>query len=92
MSFRTYRHEQPENAPFPMALQNQLEALEQQLSQLLSTMKSMQAENERLRHQQQSLMDECVHLQQKNAAASEQIESILERLRQQAAQQEEDGS
>ncbi|PID50716.1 MAG: hypothetical protein CR991_00145 [Proteobacteria bacterium] len=66
-----------------MALQNQLDVLEQQLSQLLSVLQALHAENDYLRQQQQQLMDECVHLQQKNEAASAQIEAILTRLRQQ---------
>ena len=70
-----------------MALSQQLDALEQQLAQLLGSMENLLTENRSLRQREQQLVRECHSLRMKNEEAGKQIELILQRLR---ANKEED--
>ena len=63
------------------ALPEQLDALEQRLARLLGVLESLAADNQTLRGREQELKEECAALQKKNAVASAQIETIVERLK-----------
>lgn len=69
-------------------LADQLDALEQRLAELLGVMENLAADNEKLREREQQLQEACAALKQKNADASQQIETIITRLKQPLADKE----
>lgn len=69
-------------------LADQLDALEQRLAELLGVMENLAADNEKLREREQQLQEACDTLKQKNADASQQIETIITRLKQPLADKE----
>ena len=69
-------------------LAEQLDALEQRLAELLGVMENLAADNEKLREREQQLQEACDALKQKNTDASEQIENIINRLKQPLADKE----
>lgn len=85
---------QTEITPLIMALSTQtlsgqLDALERRLSQLLSVMENLAAENQSLREQEKKLQLDCETLHKKNAIACAQIETIIKHLKNTPPDQEE---
>ena len=66
-----------------MAFQQHIDNLEQRLEQLLSITEGLYTENTTLRQDLKLALAECSRLQQKNNAASQQIETIISQLKQQ---------
>ena len=75
-----------------MALQNELDALEQQLQQLLALVAELAADRAHLQQREQDLLAECARQQQKNSTATQQVEGIIALLHQQAVQPEPEGA
>ncbi len=65
-----------------MALQQQLDSLEEQLGLLVAALRDLNADNIALRRREQELSKECAHLHKKNATATLQIEAIIAQLKQ----------
>lgn len=72
-----------------MALSEEIDALEQRLTQLLGVMDNMASANEALRNNEQVLRAECEQLREKNKQAGVRIENILNTLRQQSGKAED---
>lgn len=72
-----------------MALSEQVDALEQRLTQLLGVMDNMASANETLRNNEQALRVECELLREKNKQAGVRIEKILNTLKQQPGKAED---
>ena len=81
--FRTLYYHYRMNAQTPdMTLKNQLTNIEERVERLLGLIEKLSEENSDLKKREKALASECSDLRSRNAKASNQIEAMIQRLKQ----------
>lgn len=72
------------NTPTPdPTLQHQINAIEERMERLLGLVEKLATENSELKKQEKSLVRECQELRSRNDKASNQLEAMILRLKNQ---------
>lgn len=72
------------NTPTPdPTLQHQINAIEERMERLLGLVEKLATENSELKKQEKSLVRECQELRSRNDKASNQLEAMIKRLKNQ---------
>ena len=72
------------NTPtFDPTLQHQINAIEERMERLLGLVEKLAAENSDLKKQEKTLVRECQELRSRNDKASNQLEAMIQRLKNQ---------
>lgn len=64
-------------------LQQQIDAIEERMERLLGLVEKLSTENSELKKQEKNLVRECQELRSRNEKAGNQLEAMIQRLKQQ---------
>lgn len=64
-------------------LQQQIDAIEKRMERLLGLVEKLSTENSELKKQEKNLVRECQELRSRNEKAGNQLEAMIQRLKQQ---------